>query len=163
MAQAFPDSRFHGFDPHEESIAAARENALGAGVQDRVQFAIGTAKTLAEQGLDLICCFDCLHDMGDPVGAARHVRKALANDGIVMVVEPLGRDYVEDNINPVSRIYYSASTTLCCAHSLSEEAGLALGAQAGESRLKRVFLEAGFRRFRKAKETPFNLILEVRP
>jgi len=163
MAEAFPNSRFHGFDPHEDSIAAARENALAAGVGDRVLFEVGTAKMLTQNRLDLICFFDCLHDMGDPVGAAGHARKALAKDGTAMVVEPLGRDHVEDNINPVSRIYYSASTTLCCAHSLSEEVGLALGAQAGESRLQRVFREAGFTRFRKAKETPFNLIIEVRP
>lgn len=163
MAEAFPKSHFYGFDPHEESIVAAQENARQAGVSDRTQFGIGTAKTLAEQDLDLICFFDCLHDMGDPVGAACHVRSALAKDGTVLVVEPLGRDKVEENINPVSQIFYSASTTLCCAHSLSEEVGLALGAQAGESRLRMVFHEAGFTRFRKAMETPFNLILEVRP
>jgi len=163
MAEAFPNSRFCGFDPHEDSIAAARGNALAARVQDRVRFSVGTAKTLTERGLDLVCFFDCLHDMGDPVGAARQARKALARHGTAMVVEPLGRDHLEDNINPVSRIYYSASTTVCCAHSLSEEVGLALGAQAGESRLQKVFQEAGFTRFRKAKETPFNLILEVRP
>jgi SAM-dependent methyltransferase len=163
MAEAFPNSHFHGIDAHEESIAAARENALAAGVADRVQFTVGTAKTFTQRGLDLACYFDCLHDMGDPVGAARHLRKAMNKDGTALVVEPLGRDCVEDNVNPVSRIYYSASTTLCCAHSLSEEVGLALGAQAGESRLQKVFQEAGFTRFRKAKETPFNLILEVRP
>ena len=163
MAQAFPHSRFYGFDPHEDSIAEARENAREGGVADQVQFAIGTAKSLTERGLDLVCFFDCLHDLGDPVGAANHVRKALAADGTLLVVEPLGRDRVEENINPVSQIYYSASTTLCCAHSLSEEVGLALGAQAGESRLQRVFQEAGFTRIRKAMETPFNLILEVRP
>ncbi len=163
MAEAFSNTHFHGFDPHEDSITAARKNALAAGVEDRVQFAVNTAKTFTERDLDLICFFDCLHDMGDPIGAARHVRRALANDGTVMVVEPLARDRVEDNINPVSRIYYSASTTLCCAHSLSEEVGLALGAQAGESQLQKVLREAGFTRFRKAKETPFNLILEARP
>jgi len=163
MAEAFPNSRFYGFDPHADSITAAQENALAAGVADRVHFQVATAKTFAGRGLDLICFFDCLHDMGDPVGAARHVRRALAEDGTVMIVEPLARDRVEDNVNPVSRIYYSASTTLCCAHSLSEEVGLALGAQAGESRLQSIFREAGFTRFRKAMETPFNLILEVRP
>lgn len=163
MAEAFPNSRFYGFDPHEESIAAARENAQHAGVADRVQFVIGTAKTLPERRLDLVCFFDCLHDLGDPVGAASRARKALAEDGTMLVVEPLGRDRVEENINPVSQIYYAASTTLCCAHSLSEEVGLALGAQAGESRLQSVFQQAGFTRFRKAMETPFNLILEVRP
>jgi len=163
MAEAFPNSRFYGFDPHEDSIIAARENAQAAGVAERVRFAVGSAKTFTKRRLDLICFFDCLHDMGDPVGAARNVRKALTKSGTAMAVEPLGRDNVEDNINPVSRIYYSASTTLCCAHSLSEEVGLALGAQAGELRLQRVFREAGFTRFRKAKETPFNLILEAKP
>jgi SAM-dependent methyltransferase len=162
MAEAFPQSRFYGFDPHEGSIAEARANAREAGVQDRVRFEVGTAKTLSERDLDLVCFFDCLHDLGDPVGAATHVRQALARDGTVFVVEPLARDRVEENINPVSQMYYSASTTLCCAHSLSEEVGLALGAQAGESRLQSVFQEAGFTRIRKAKETPFNLILEVR-
>lgn len=163
MAEAFPNSRFYGFDPHEESIAAARENAREAGLADRVQFAVGTAKTVNKPGLDLVCFFDCLHDLGDPVGAARHLRKSLRPDGTILAVEPQGRDRVEDNINPVSQIYYSASTTLCCAHSLSEEVGLALGAQAGETRLQQVFHEAGYTRFRKAMETPFNLILEVRP
>ena len=118
---------------------------------------------MTERELDLICFFDCLHDLGDPVGAAIQARNALAKDGTLLIVEPLGRDRVEENINPVSQIYYAASTTLCCAHSLSEEVGLALGAQAGESRLRSVFQEAGFTRFRKAKETPFNMILEVRP
>jgi len=163
MAGAFPNSRFYGFDPHGDSVFAARENAREAGVSDRVEFAIGTAKTVALRGLDLVCFFDCLHDLGDPVGAAIHAREALAEDGTLLVVEPLARDRVEENINPISRMYYSASTTLCCAHSLSEEVGLALGAQAGESRLEQVFREAGFTRVRKAMETPFNLILEVRP
>ncbi|MDB6132603.1 MAG: SAM-dependent methyltransferase protein [Verrucomicrobiales bacterium] len=162
MAQAFPQSVFYGIDPHPSSVAAARENAREAGVADRVQFTAHTAKTFAGRDLDLVCFFDCLHDLGDPVGAAIQARKALAHDGTVLVVEPLARDRVEDNINPVSQIYYCASTALCCAHSLSEEVGLALGAQAGEARLKAVFEEAGFTRFRKVMETPFNLILEVR-
>jgi SAM-dependent methyltransferase len=163
MAQAFPNSQFYGFDSHAGSIAAARENAREAGVEDRAHFIVGTAKTIKERGLDLICFFDCLHDLGDPVGAASHVRQALKPDGTVLAVEPFARDRVEENINPISQMYYSASTTLCCAHSLSEEVGLALGAQAGESRLQSVFQEAGFTRFRKAMETPVNLILEVRP
>jgi SAM-dependent methyltransferase len=163
MAEAFPESQFYGIDPHGESIAAARANAKEAGVADRIQFATGTAGTLTESDLDLICFFDCLHDLGDPVGAVRQARKALRADGTLLAIEPLARDRVEDNINPVSQIYYAASTTLCCAHSLSEDVGLALGAQAGESRLQQVFQEAGFTRFRKAMETPFNLILEVRP
>jgi SAM-dependent methyltransferase len=162
MAEAFPNSRFYGFDAHEGSIIEARKNAQEAGVEDRVEFAVGRAKTLTERGLDLICFFDCLHDLGDPVGAANSARQALAEDGTVLVVEPLARDRVEENINPVSQMYYAASTTLCCAHSLSEEVGLALGAQAGESRLRAVFQEAGFTRIRTAMETPFNLILEVR-
>ncbi len=162
MAEAFPNSQFYGYDSHKGSIAAAEENARNAGVEDRVHFMIGTAKTFTERELDLVCFFDCLHDMGDPVGAARHAQKALAKDGTIMIVEPLAGDHVEENINPVSQIYYSASTALCCAHSLSEEVGLALGAQAGQSRLQKVFRDAGFTRFRKAKETPFNLILEVR-
>ena len=162
MAEAFPQSRFYGLDPHAGSINEARGNAREAGVEDRVQFAVGTARTVTERGLDLICFFDCLHDLGDPVGAANSARQALAKDGTLLVVEPLARDRVEENINPVSQMYYSASTTLCCAHSLSEEVGLALGAQAGESRLRAVFQEAGFTRIRTAMETPFNLILEVR-
>lgn len=163
MAEAFPNSRFFGYDPHEDSLTAARENAQKAGVEARVAFAAGTAKTLAMKDVDLICFFDCLHDLGDPVGAATKARESLAIDGTLLVVEPLGRDRVEENINPVSQIYYAASTTLCCAHSLSEEVGLALGAQAGVSRLQAVFQEAGFSRFRIAMETPFNMILEVRP
>jgi SAM-dependent methyltransferase len=163
MAEAFPNSRFYGFDPHQGSIAAARENAREAGVADRVEFAVDTARTLAQRGFDLICFFDCLHDFGDPVGAAISARKSLAPGGTVLAVEPFARDHVEENINPISQMYYAASTTLCCAHSLSEEVGLALGAQAGVSRLRAVFQEAGFTHFRKAMETPVNLILEVRP
>jgi len=162
MAEAFPNSRFYGFDPHEDSVTAAETNARAAGVEARVSFGVASAKTFTGSGLDLICFFDCVHDMGDPVGAAHHAREALAGDGTVMAVEPFGLDRLEENINPVSRIYYSASTTLCCAHSLSEEVGLALGAQAGESRLRQVFQNAGFTRFRKAHENPFNLILEIR-
>ncbi len=114
------------------------------------------------EGFDLICFFDCLHDMGNPVGAARHARKSLAEDGTVMLVEPFANDRVEENLNTVGRLYYSASTTLCCAHSLSEDGAAGLGAQAGEARLAHVFRQAGFGEFRKAKETPFNLILEAK-
>lgn len=162
MAQAFPASSFRGYDYHEGSIDAAREVAREAGVEDRVAFKAASAKSYPPQGYDLICFFDCLHDMGDPVGAAEHARKALAKDGTVMLVEPFAGDRVEDNINPVGRMYYSASTALCCAHSLSEEVGTALGAQAGEGRLREVFKKAGFSQFRKAAETPFNLVLEAR-
>lgn len=163
MAEAYPASRFHGYDVHEASIEAARENARQAGVSDRVVFEAADARSYPQLGFDLVCYFDCLHDMGDPVGAASHARRALDPDGTAMLVEPYAHDRLEDNINPVGRMYYSASTALCCAHSLSEEVGLALGAQAGESRLADVFRQAGFSRFRRATETPFNLILEARP
>lgn len=162
MAQAFPKSRFYGYDYHEESIAAARENARAAGVEDRVSFHVATVKELPDEQFDLVCFFDCLHDLGDPVGAAKRVAQVLADGGSVMLVEPNAGDKVEDNLNLVGRIYYSGSTVLCCAHSLSEEVGLALGAQAGEKRLAEVFREAGFTDFRRATETPFNLICQVR-
>jgi SAM-dependent methyltransferase len=162
MAQAFPNSRFYGFDTHEESIAAARENAAAAGVADRVTFATATAADYSEQGFDLICFFDALHDMGDPVGAARHARSALAEGGTVMLVEPNAADAVQDNAGPIGRVYYSASTVLCTAHALSENGGHALGAQAGESRLADVFAQAGYGHWRRASESPFNLVLEAR-
>ncbi len=162
MAEAYPNSRFRGFDAHPKSVEAARENVRKAGVADRVTFEVANAKSYPSEGFDLICFFDCLHDMGDPVGVARHAAEALAEDGTVMLVEPFANDRVEENLTPVGRLYYAASTTLCCAHSLSEEVGLALGAQAGEARLADVFGKAGFHRFRRATETPFNLILEAR-
>jgi SAM-dependent methyltransferase len=162
MAEAFPNSRFYGIDVHEPSIAAARENAVAAGVDDRVTFVTGSATDYAEDGFDLICYFDCLHDMGDPVGAARQAGAALADGGTVMLIEPNAADAVEDNAGPIARLYYSASTSLCCAHAISEDAGDALGAQAGEARLAAVFAEAGFGHWRRAAETPFNLVLEAR-
>lgn len=162
MAKAFPKSEFFGFDYHRESIDEARQNAINEGVSDRVHFEVATAKTLPNHQYGLICFFDCLHDMGDPVGAARHAKQTLNKDGSLMLVEPYAGDQVEDNINPVGRLYYSASTTMCCAHSLSEEVGLALGAQAGEQRLAEVFQQAGFTSFHRATETPFNLIFEVK-
>jgi SAM-dependent methyltransferase len=162
MAEAFPRSHFHGFDVHEQSIAEARRNAQQAGVGDRVTFATQTAAGYPGGGYDLICFFDCLHDMGDPLAAARHAIEALAPDGTVMLVEPFANDRVEENISPVARIYYAASTTLCCAHSISEGGHLVLGAQAGETRIADVFRKAGFSHFRRAAETPFNLILEAR-
>lgn len=162
MAKAFPNSEFYGFDYHPESIKEARQYAIEEGVSDRVHFDVATAKTLPDHQYGLICFFDCLHDMGDPVGAAKHAKQVLNNSGSLMLVEPYAGDRVEDNINPIGRLYYSASTTLCCAHSLSEEVGLALGAQAGEKRLADVFEQAGFTSFRRATETPFNLVLEVR-
>jgi ubiquinone/menaquinone biosynthesis C-methylase UbiE len=162
MAQAFPQSRFWGFDVHAQSIETAREEAKAAGVADRVTFEVADAAGYAAAGYDLICFFDCLHDMGRPVAAAAHAAKALAKDGTVMLIEPFANDRVEDNINPVGRLYYAASTTLCCAHAISENGTHVLGAQAGARRLHQVFEKAGFQRFRQATQTPFNLIIEAR-
>ena len=162
MAAAFPNSRFWGFDSHEDSIAAARRHAQMSDRGQSVIFDVATARSYPAQGFDLICFFDCLHDMGDPVAAAEYAASALAKDGTVMLVEPFANDHVEDNLTPVGRLYYSASTTICCAHSLSEDGKMALGAQAGEARLRAVFQKAGFRNFRRATQTPFNLVLEAR-
>jgi len=162
MAEAFPNSRFVGFDYHEGSIEAARLGARQAGLAERVTFDVATAKSFPGRGYDLICFFDCLHDMGDPVGALRHVHEALAPDGTCMLVEPFANDRLEDNLNPVGRVYYAASTMICTPASLDQEVGLALGAQAGEGRLREVARQAGLSRFRRATETPFNLILEAR-
>ncbi len=162
MAQAFPNTKFYGYDSHAESIVEARANALAAGVADRVSFHVSGIKDIPNEQFDLVCFFDCLHDLGDPVGAARHVEKVLRDDGTILLVEPNAGDKVEHNLHAIGRIYYSASTALCCAHSLSEEVGLALGAQAGEKRLSAVLQEAGFNHFRRATETPFNLIFEAK-
>lgn len=162
MAQAFPASRFFGFDFHAPSIGTARARATERGVGDRVTFEVANAKGYPATGYDLICFFDCLHDMGDPVGAARHALQALAPDGTVLLVEPFAGDRLEENTTPVGRLFYAASTFICTPNSLSQEVGLGLGAQAGEARLRKVFTEAGFTRFRRATETPFNLILEAR-
>ena len=162
MAQAFPRSQFWGFDGHKPSIAAARDAAKSAGVADRVTFEAADAAAYPRADYDLICFFDSLHDMGRPVDAAAHAGKALAKDGTVMLVEPFAGDRVEDNINPVGRIYYAASTVLCVPHAISEHGTHALGAQAGTRQLHHVFEKAGFRRFREAAQTPFNLILEAR-
>jgi SAM-dependent methyltransferase len=162
MAQAYPKSRFHGFDFHRPSIEVARQRAIESTVADRIVFVESTATGYAERDFDLVCFFDCLHDMGDPVGAARHAHQALKTDGTVLLVEPFAGDKVQDNFTPVGRMYYAASTFLCTPNSLSQEVGLALGAQAGEARLREVFAQAGFTRFRRATETPFNLILEAK-
>jgi SAM-dependent methyltransferase len=162
MAQAFPRSRFHGFDAHPASIEEARRNAAEAGLASRVRFDVARAADYPDEGYGLVCFFDCLHDMGDPLAAARHAASVLAPDGTVMLVEPFANDRVEDNLSPVARLYYAASTTLCCAHAIAEGGKLVLGAQAGEKRLAEVFRKAGFARFRRAAETPFNLILEAR-
>jgi SAM-dependent methyltransferase len=163
MALAFPNSEFFGFDYHEPSIARAREAAAEAGVSDRTTFAVASAKDYPGSDYDLVCVFDCLHDMGDPVGASAHVRETLAPDGSWMIVEPFAGDSVAENLNPVGRVFYGASTVICTPASLAQEVGLALGAQAGEARLAEVIKEGGFSSVRRATETPFNLILEARP
>lgn len=162
MAQAFPNSRFWGFDTHAGSIAEAKENARKAGVADRVTFEIARAGEYPAQGYDLICFFDALNDMGHPDVALRQAEKALAKDGTVMLVEPFANDKVEENLTPVARMYYAASTMLCCAHAISENGSHVLGAQAGEAKLAELAKASGFSHFRRATETPFNLILEAR-
>jgi SAM-dependent methyltransferase len=163
MAQAFPNSTFVGSDYHDGSIETARQRAKDAGVADRVTFEVAPAAGYSGTGYDLVTMFDCLHDMGDPAGAARHVRETLAADGTWMIVEPAAGDRVEDNLNPVGRAYYGFSTLLCTPASLSQEVGLALGAQAGEARIHDVVTAGGLTRFRRATETPFNLVFEARP
>lgn len=162
MAKAFPASRVHGFDAHEASVLAATQNAADAGCAEQVRYTVARATDYPGRNYGLICFFDCLHDLGDPLAAARHAAEALAPGGTVMLVEPFANDRVEDNLSPVARIYYAASTTLCCAHAIAEGGHRVLGAQAGEAQLAEVFREAGFRNFRRAAETPFNLVLEAR-
>jgi SAM-dependent methyltransferase len=162
MAKAFPKSSFTGSDYHEGSIQTARERAREAGVEN-VAFEVSPASGYAGAKYDLVTMFDCLHDMGDPVGAARHVRESLADNGTWLIVEPRAGDRVEENLNPVGRAYYGFSTLLCTPASLSQEVGLALGAQAGEARIHDVVASGGFTRFRRAAETPFNLVFEARP
>jgi SAM-dependent methyltransferase len=163
MAQAFPNSRFVGFDYHDKSIDAARESARRNGVDDRVTFEVASAKNFPGHGYDLVAVFDCLHDMGDPIGAAAHIRQSLGRNGTWMIVEPFAHDELKDNLNPVGRVMYSFSTLLCTPCSRSQEVGLCLGAQAGESRIRSVVTAAGFERFRRAAETPFNIVYEARP
>jgi SAM-dependent methyltransferase len=163
MAKAFPRSEFFGFDYHDKSIEAARESAKRNGVADRVTFQVSEAKEFPGRGYDFVAVFDCLHDMGDPIGAAAHVRQSLAKDGTWMIVEPFANDRLKDNLNPVGRVYYSFSTLLCTPCSRSQEVGLCLGAQAGETRIRKVVTAAGFSRFRRATETPFNIVYEARP
>jgi 2-polyprenyl-3-methyl-5-hydroxy-6-metoxy-1,4-benzoquinol methylase len=163
MAQAYPNSTFVGYDYHAPSIEMARERAADAGVGDRVQFEVARSKDYPGNDYDFVAFFDCLHDMGDPVGAASHVRQSLAPNGTWMIVEPFANDQVEDNLNPVGRAFYGASTLICTPASLSQEVGLALGAQAGEARIREVVTSGGFTRFRRATETPFNLIFEAKP
>lgn len=163
MAQTYPASTFAGFDYHAPSIVAARRHAEEAGVGARATFETATAKDFGGGEYDLVCIFDALHDMGDPVGVAAYIRRALKPDGTWLLVEPFAGDRIEDNLNPVGRIFYGASTMICTPASRSQEVGLALGAQAGPKRLEEVCRQAGFTRFRTATQTPFNLVLEVRP
>jgi len=163
LAKTFPKSQFFGFDYHDKSIEAARELAKREGVADRVTFEVSKAKDFPGKNYDLVAVFDCLHDMGDPVGAAAHVRASLAKDGTWMIVEPFANDELKDNLNPVGRVYYSFSTLLCTPCSRSQEVALCLGAQAGEKRIREVVTSAGFTRFRRTTETPFNIVYEARP
>jgi SAM-dependent methyltransferase len=162
LAKAFPESMFMGSDYHPESIETARARAAEAGVQN-VRFEVASAQEFGGKGYDLVTMFDCLHDMGDPVGAARHVRDVIADDGTWMIVEPMAGDNVEENLNPVGRAYYGFSTLLCTPSSLSQDVGLALGTQAGPARIRDVTAAGGFTRFRSVAETPFNRVIEARP
>jgi SAM-dependent methyltransferase len=163
MAAAYPNSTFIGFDYHDSSIESARAAANEAGLGERIRFEVARAQDFPGTDYDLVCVFDCLHDMGDPVGASAHVLSALAPDGTWMIVEPNASDNVEENFNVVGRVFYGASTVICCPASLDQEVGLALGAQAGEARLTEVIRAGGFTRVRRATETPFNMVLEARP
>ncbi|WP_455350978.1 class I SAM-dependent methyltransferase [Streptomyces sp. SYSU K217416] len=163
LAEAYPRTTVVGSDYHTESIELARKKAAEAEVTDRVSFEVATAQTFTGTNYDLVMMFDCLHDMGDPLGAAQRVREALAEDGTWLLVEPFASDKVEENFNPVGRLYYSASTFLCVPSGLSQPGGYALGAQAGEAAVRQVIADAGFTRFRRAAQTPFNLVYEIRP
>jgi SAM-dependent methyltransferase len=163
MAQAYPNSSFVGFDYHQPSVQHAQQVAANAGLAERCRFEVTSASAYPGSGYDLVTVFDALHDMGDPVGAATHIRQSLTPEGTLLLVEPYAGDRLEDNLTPVGRAFYAASTLLCVPHSLSEAPGTALGAQAGEQRLRQVVTEAGFSRFRRVAQTPFNLIYEARP
>jgi ubiquinone/menaquinone biosynthesis C-methylase UbiE len=163
LAEAFPASTFVGSDYHAGSIESARERAQAAGLADRVRFEVASAQSLEAHDLDLVATFDCLHDMGDPLGAAQHIRRSLAADGTWLIVEPAAGDTVESNLNPVGRVYYSFSTFLCVPNAMSQAGGYALGAQAGEAAIRQVVTDAGFTRFARVAETPFNNVYEARP
>ena len=163
MAKAFPQSQFVGFDYHPQSVAAATKRAREEGVSENCRFEVGSAKDFAGKGYDFVTVFDALHDMGDPAGASEHVLSTLAPEGTWMIVEPYAGDRIEENLNPIGRAYYAASTLICTPCSLAQEVGLALGAQAGEARIRSIVTDAGFTRFRRAMQTPFNLIFEARP
>jgi ubiquinone/menaquinone biosynthesis C-methylase UbiE len=163
MARSFPESSFTGSDYHEESIIQARKRAADAGLDGQVRFDVASAQTFGGGPYDLVTSFDCLHDMGDPLGAARHIREMLSADGTWMVVEPQAGGNVTDNLNPVGRVYYSFSTFLCVPNALSQEGGYSLGAQAGEEPIRRLATDAGYSAFRRVAETPFNIVYEARP
>ncbi len=163
LAQNYPNSEVVGSDYHDESIELAEKRAADAGVGERMSFQVASAQTFTGSGYDLVTTFDCLHDMGDPLGAATHIRQALAPDGTWMIVEPFAGDTVADNLNPVGRVYYNFSTFLCVPNALSQAGGYALGAQAGERAIAELVTRAGFTRFRRASETPFNIVYEARP
>jgi len=164
MAQAYPKSEFYGFDYHGGSINTAKQRAKAAGIDDRVKFDVVDAKGYGEKDFDLVCFFDCLHDMGDPIGAAKHARQALKPDGTILLVEPMAADTLEENLkSPIAPMFFAASTMVCTANAVNQGGEPALGAQAGEKQLGDVFRQAGFTRFRRATETPFNLVLEARP
>jgi SAM-dependent methyltransferase len=163
MAKAYPQSSFVGFDYHQRSIDWARKAASDAGVSDRVRFEVAPADSFGGDGYDLVATFDCFHDMGDPAGAATHIRRALADDGTWLLVEPAAGDHLKDNLNPVGRLYYGFSVLLCVPNALSQQPKAVLGNQAGEARTRELTAAGGFTRFRRAAETPFNLVYEVRP
>jgi len=163
MAKAFPKSKFIGFDFHQGSIDEAQAHAEMHGVSANARFEVGLAKDYPGKDFDLVTCFDCLHDMGDPAGASAHIRKSLKPDGTWMIVEPMAGDTLEQNLNPLGRLYYAGSTMICLPTSLSQEVGAGLGAQAGETKLREVITSGGFRTVRRATETPFNMVLEARP
>ncbi|HEV2932682.1 MAG TPA: class I SAM-dependent methyltransferase [Streptosporangiaceae bacterium] len=163
LAQEYPNSEVTGSDYHDQSIELARKRAGDAGVADRVNFEVATASSFSGSGYDLATTFDCLHDMGDPLAAARHIRQALKPNGTWLVVEPFAGDDTASNLNPVGRVYYSFSTMLCVPNAMSQPGGYSLGAQAGEAAIRQIATEAGFTRFRRASQTPFNLVYEVRP
>jgi hypothetical protein len=161
MGKAFPNSTFVGFDYHGPSVGFARRAAAKAGLQN-ARFEVATAKDFHGAAYDFVTFFDCLHDMGDPIGASRHVREMLASDGTWMIVEPFAGDRLEENLNPVGRLFYSASTMICTPASRAQEVALCLGAQAGEDRMRQVVTQGGFKQFRRAIQTPFNLVFEAR-
>ena len=163
LAEQYPNAQLMGCDYHDGSIELARKRAADAGVGERISFEVASAQDFAGTGYDLVTTFDCLHDMGDPVGAATHIRQALDADGTWLIVEPFAGDTVEDNLNPVGRVYYGFSTFLCVPNALSQPGGYSLGAQAGQQAIADVVRQAGFTRFRRAAETPFNIVYEARP